>query len=233
MKNKKILIVEDEQIIAENLRYILNEYGYNFVDVAMDVTETQNFFEATAYDLVLMDINLGEDSVMDGIDLIKYLTKRYSFHFMYVTANADAKTVEKVKSTEPAGYIVKPFVNASIYANVEIVLNSFNKKETFSFINKGMHQNVPVSEITYVKADGAYIYFYTINKKKHLIRKSLAEFNNLFPTVFIRIHKSILINKHHIQAYTSQSVKINDLKLPLSRTHKQTFLELIKELSFS
>ncbi len=232
MKHKKILIVEDEQIIAENLRLILNENGYTFVDVAMDVEETTSLFKKNTYDLVLMDINLGDNSPMNGIELIKWLAKIYSFSFLYVTANTDENTIKKAKVTNPAGYIVKPFVSASIYANVAIVLNSIKQEDIFSFFNKGMQQKVLLTDIAYLEADGAYVYIYTLKNTKYLIRKSLLEFKDLYPSAFLRIHKSILINKQHIQGYTSQSVQINGQKLPLGRAFKQQFIMQIKETTF-
>ena len=233
MKNKKILIVEDEQIIAENLRFILNQYNYEFIDVAIDATETKLLFERTSYDLVLMDINLGDLSTMDGIDLIKWLSKTYSFAFMYVTANADEKTVHRAKETQPVGYIVKPFVNTAIYANVEMALNTLKKKEFFTYTNKGTQQKIPLSQITFVKADGSYININTSEENSHFVRKSLTDFEELYKTTFIRVHKSLLVNKSYIQSYTSLLVKVNDIKLPLGRTYKKSFLEQVKEIEFS
>ena len=170
---------------------------------------------------------------MDGIELINCLENNYSFSYLYVTANADEKTVEKAKTTNPAGYIVKPFVNAAIYANVEMVLNSLKKHESFTFVNKGIQQKVSISEITHLKSDGAYADIHLINGNKHLIRTSLRECAERYPSAFIRIHNSILINKNHIQGYTSQTVKVNEEILPLGRTYKTVFLEKIKDLSFS
>ncbi len=233
MKDSKILIVEDEQIIAENLRFILNEYGYNFVDVAMDAEETAVLFQDTSYDLVLMDINLGEFSTIDGIDLIKKLFEKYTFVFMYVTANADEKTVEKAKNTHPVGYIIKPFINTSIYANVEMALSRVQKEEFLIYTNKGMQYQVLLSKVTYIQADGAYINIHTSDNSKHFVRKTLTEISELYPTVFIRIHKSIVINKNYIQSYTSNMVKVNDEKLPLGRTYKSYFLAQAKSHAFS
>ncbi len=230
--DKKILIVEDEQIIAENLRFILNEYGYTFVDVAADADEAKQLFEEKNYHLVLMDINLGETSAMDGIDLIKYLSKLYVFSFIYITANADEKTVSRATQTKPSGYIVKPFINSSIYANVEIALNTLEKEKCFSFVHKGIQQKILISEITYIKSDGSYANIHALNGNTHLIRMTLAECLELYPSVFIRTHKSILINKHNIQGYTSQSVKVNDETLPLGRTYKEYFLQQIKDIPF-
>lgn len=237
IKNKTILIVEDEQIIAENLRFILQEKGYNFVDLAIDVEDTKDLFKKHTYDLVLMDINLGDYSEIDGIDLIKWLTKRYSFSFLYVTANADDKTIGKAKTTKPSGYILKPFVKESIYANVEIVLNTLIEEKYFYFVNKGQNQSVLISEITYLKSDGAYINMHLSNGSVYLLRTSFSECMESLSDFFIRIHKSILINRRHIVGYTSQTVSIkafnDNVKLSLGRAYKQIFLEKIKDLSFS
>lgn len=227
MKNSKILIVEDEQIIAENLRYILNEYGYSYVDVAIDADEAKSLFKANTYNLVLMDINLGDNSTIDGIDLIKELKQDYNFAFMYVTANTDAKTVEKVTETNPNGFVVKPFVSAAIYANVKIALTESEPDTYYKFSHKGMQQKINISKITYIKADGAYIYFHTNTGDTHLLRKSLSELEDLYPKIFVRIHRSLLVNKNHIQSYNNQFVKISDTKLPIGRTYKQSFLEQV------
>lgn len=232
MKYRKILIVEDEQIIAENLRFILLEYNYKNIDIAIDSAEAIQLFEKTSYDLVLMDINLGDFSAIDGIDLIKTLKKKHSFVFIYITANADKQTVEKATTTKPFCYIVKPFIKTSIYANVTMALNSLKKEKFFSSSQKGMQHKIAISKIIYIKADGSYINITTLKDKNHFVRKSLTEFNELYPNIFIRIHKSILINKNYIQAHTSQIVKINNEKLPIGRTYKQNFLNQIKNLNF-
>ena len=233
MKNKKILIVEDELIIAENLRFILNEYGYSSVDVSSNVDETKQLFTKNNYDLVLMDINLGDTSEMDGIDLIKCLNQKYTFIYIYITANADSKTIEKAKTTEPSSYIVKPFINSTIHANVEIALNSLSENIYFTYTKIGMQHKILLSEIMYVEADGSYINIFTSNNEEHLARRSIADFLDLYPNEFIRIHKSVLINKNNIQGYSSLAVKVNDKKLPLGRAYKQKFLDQIKDLSFS
>ncbi len=233
MKEGKILIVEDEQIIAENLRLILNEYGYNNVDVAIDDQETIDLFNQTPYDLVLMDINLGDFSSVDGIDLIKQLSKTYNFVFMYVTANADEKTIDKAKETTPLGYIIKPFINTSIYANVEMALNRIKKEEIFTYSNQGMQYQILLSDIMYLEADGAYIIIYTSDNQSHFVRKSLSEFTELYTLPFIRIHKSYIVHKSHVQAHSSQFVKVNDMKLPLGRAYKTSFLQKVKSTPFA
>lgn len=231
MKNKKILIVEDEQIIAENLRFILNEYGYRNVAIAGDIEEALSLFQETAYHLVLMDINLG-DKNNDGVDLISQLKELQSaFHFIYVTANADEKTVKKAAATNPSGYIVKPFVKESVYANVEMALSIVKEDENiFVFTDRGMKKQVAVSQIQYVMADGSYINVHLVSGEVLVVRQSIANFDDENKEDFIRIHRSIAVNKKHITAYSSTEVKVGEKKLTLGRVYKNKFMAICKSL---
>ncbi len=222
MKNSKILIVEDEQIIAENLKFILNENGYKSVEIAIDVEETLHKVAKKNYSLILMDINLGESSDMDGIDLINQLHKENNFTFIYITANADVKTVRKAKAIQPSpsGYIVKPFVNETVFANVEMALKTLDSEKYLIYSNKGIKEKIRLSEITHIEADGSYSNIFTFNNENYLVRKYLSEISREYPEFFTRIHKSILINKNYIDGYTSQYVKLNNHKLPLGRKYK-------------
>lgn len=227
MKNIAILIVEDEQIIAENLRFILNDYGYSNVDIAIDASDAEALFKTNNYKLVLMDINLGKDSIVDGVDLIKLLLKNYDFRFIYVTANTDDKTIQKAKVTNPAGYVLKPFINTSIYVNVEMAINHILENDFYVHPDKGLKYKIPLKEITYIKSDGAYINIHT-EYDEFFARKSISEFNDQFPEYFIRIHKSTLVNKIYIDGYTSKHVIIKNTTLPIGRNYKNSFLESFK-----
>lgn len=228
MKNKRILIVEDEQIIAENLRLILLNFGYKNVEVAMDSDEAIELFQKSSFHLVLMDINLGEISNLDGIDLIRYLTQHYQFKFLYVSANADLKTIEKAKGTTPSGYIVKPFVNSAIYANVEMALSQVQHKDLFfSYSLKGIPHKLYLNNICYLESDGSYINIITSDKKIIFIRKSLTEFQALFADQFIRIHKSIVVNIDKIIGYQSGYISLEETKLPIGRAYKKSLQDLL------
>jgi len=231
MKNKNILIVEDEQIIAENLRLILLNFGYKRVSVAIDSDEAIDLFRKTSFHLVLMDINLGELSKLDGIELIKYLSKSYDFKYLYVSANADAKTVSRAKETSPCGYIVKPFVNPAIYANVEMALSQIDEDQiSYTYSLKGVPHKIYLNNICYVESDGSYINIITSDRKKINIRKSLNEFKTLFPNKLIRIHKSTLVNTDKINGYKSGYVELEQCKLSVGRAYKSDLAIFISNL---
>lgn len=231
MKSKNILIVENEQIIAENLRLILLNFGYKNISVAIDSDEAIELFQKTSFHLVLMDINLGELSNLDGIDLIKHLSKNYDFKYLYVTANADTKTVSRAKETSPSGYIIKPFVNSSIYANVEMALSQIDESRTsYTYSLKGVPHKIYLNNICYVESDGSYLNIITSDQKKINIRHSLNEFKTLFPNKLIRIHKSTLVNINKIIGYKSGYVELEQGKLSVGRAFKSDLITIISNL---
>jgi AraC-like DNA-binding protein len=125
MKNK-ILIVEDEAVIAMHIQTIVEEYNYEVIDILDTVETAIESIEATFPDLVLIDINLNKDKA--GIDLGHYLLKKDSVPFIYITSYSNPITLEKAKDTRPHGYIVKPFKPSDLISTVSIVLNNFKHR---------------------------------------------------------------------------------------------------------
>jgi len=108
MKKARILIVEDDALIAVAISRMLTKFGYeplSPVERGEDVLES---VKANAPDLILMDIRLG--GVIDGIDAINEVRKQFDTPFVYMTGNSDEKTYKRAIATNPAGYISKPFV---------------------------------------------------------------------------------------------------------------------------
>lgn len=120
MTKAKILIVEDEAIAAENIAGRLQQQGYDvlgIVDTGMAAIEAAKHKQP---DLVLMDIMLKGD--LDGVSAAKAIYTQYQIPVVYMTAFADDKTIERVKDTEPFGYLVKPFKPQELKATVEVAL---------------------------------------------------------------------------------------------------------------
>ncbi|WP_460970013.1 sigma 54-interacting transcriptional regulator [Spirosoma migulaei] len=113
----KILIVEDEYIIANDLELILQEAGYPVIGVADSVSEAVAIMDQQKPDIVLLDIYLkGRET---GIDLAKQLDD-LGIPFIYISANDNKSVLEAVKATQPIGYIVKPFREKDILTTLEI-----------------------------------------------------------------------------------------------------------------
>ncbi len=120
MSTAKILIVEDEAIAAENIASRLQQQGYivtGIVDTGLAAIQAAKLKHP---DLVLMDIMLKGD--MDGIAAAREIYNLHQIPVVYMTAFADEKTIQRVKETEPFGYLVKPFKPQELKATVEVAL---------------------------------------------------------------------------------------------------------------
>lgn len=120
MPEIKILIVEDEAIVAEDIRNSLQSLGYTTFAVVSSGEEAIAKIEEDRPDLVLMDIVLKGD--IDGIEAASQIHSRFNIPVVYLTAFTDKKTIERAKLTEPFGYIVKPFENRELHTTVEMAL---------------------------------------------------------------------------------------------------------------
>lgn len=114
----KVLIVEDEFIIAQDLRMILEKLGYAVMGWAKSVGDALGKLEKELPDIAMLDINLmGEET---GIDLAKKIEDRYQIPYFYVTSYSDDKTLNDIKQTNPKGYILKPFETRDIRVALEV-----------------------------------------------------------------------------------------------------------------
>lgn len=120
MTNARIMIVEDEWIAAEDTRNRLEDLGYTVSSLASTGKEAIQKAEEDKPDLVVTDIVL--EGEMDGIEVAKQIYSRFNIPFIYLTAYADDKILERIKITEPYGYIVKPFTNEDLKIAIELAL---------------------------------------------------------------------------------------------------------------
>ncbi|MBD2461353.1 response regulator [Oscillatoria sp. FACHB-1407] len=117
----KILIVEDEAIVAEDIASCLEKMGYIIVDVVASSNAAIAAAVKYSPDLVLMDIMLQGE--IDGIETSQSICSKLNIPVVYLTANADESTLERAKETGPFGYIIKPFKDRELRAAIEIALS--------------------------------------------------------------------------------------------------------------
>jgi len=117
----KLLVVEDEGIVAKDIQIRLRNLGYEVAAVASSGEEAIQKAAETHPDLVLMDITLKGE--MDGIEAAEEIISRYDIPVVYLTAHTDEKTLQRAKITEPFGYILKPFGEKDLYSTIEISLH--------------------------------------------------------------------------------------------------------------
>jgi DNA-binding NarL/FixJ family response regulator len=126
MNELKILIVEDEPVIAENIAMYLNNYDFTVSAIAYDDEEAISQLKHNTPDAVILDVNL--ESVMNGIEIADHINKNYRLPFLFLTSYADKETLEHAKKVEPWGYIVKPFNEKTLLASLEIAISNFAQR---------------------------------------------------------------------------------------------------------
>ncbi|HJT74731.1 MAG TPA: sigma-54 dependent transcriptional regulator [Chitinophaga sp.] len=121
--NGKILIVEDEFIVANDLRHILKKAGYTVCGIAASVEQAYELIEEKKPDWVLLDIML--KGHLTGIDLGKELMQK-KIPFLYISANTNASILEAAKVTRPYGFLIKPFREKDLFVMLDIASYRYN-----------------------------------------------------------------------------------------------------------
>lgn len=135
MSNTRVLVVEDESIVAKSIQSRLKSLGYTVPAVVSSGEEAVHKAEEIRPDLVLMDIVL--KGRMDGIKAAREIYSRLNIPIVYLTAYSDDNTIERAKLTEPFGYVLKPFEIREIRSAIEIALhkhrveNNLRQKESW------------------------------------------------------------------------------------------------------
>jgi PAS domain S-box-containing protein/putative nucleotidyltransferase with HDIG domain len=123
MNKTKILVVEDESIVARDIQNMLIGLGYEVTAVVSGAKIAVKMAEETRPDLVLMDVMLQGE--VTGVDAAEHIYTQFNIPVVYLTAYADPSTVQRAKKTEPFGYIIKPFEERELQTTIEIALYKY------------------------------------------------------------------------------------------------------------
>lgn len=136
----KILIVEDEAIVAMDLAASLTKEGYLITGIADNAAEAEEIYTNNEADVALVDINIiGE---IDGIELVEKLMLIRECPVIYLTALSDAETLKRMKRTRPSAYLAKPYNMQNVRIAIDLALSNFalmNKPAGPLTPGKGMH----------------------------------------------------------------------------------------------
>ena len=159
MDATRILIVEDDTLIAQEIEIRLIDLGYEIVGAASSGSEAIALAEKLQPALVLMDIMLKGE--MDGIEAADYITRRMQIPIIYLSAFTDKATLQRAKITEPYGYIVKPFTERELQANIEMALYKHQSESKLRMIEKwfgASMRGVGEGVVAMTNADGTISY---------------------------------------------------------------------------
>jgi len=239
----KILIVEDEMIIAANTSLQLGKLGYEVTGIIPRGEEVLQHIQQNTPDIILLDIQL--KGKLDGIETAKLIQHEYDVPIIYLTANTDDAYFNKAKETRPYAFIPKPFKKLDLQRAIELTINRM-QENWVNTLNKELkdedaivledrifvkqHDKMVklfIRDILYIEAERNYCRIFSKNKE-HLVVMTLKNIDRkLPPTHFLRIHRSYIINLYHVDEVAADHVVIGQKALSLSKTYRE---ELLKRL---
>lgn len=248
MPARRILVVEDEVIIAQHLQRLLRQLGYEVAGHAMSAAQALDLVREQAPDLVLIDVMLRGE--LDGIDLANRLRAEAPLPFVFVTSLADAATVARAKLTRPHGYLVKPFNEQEVFVALELAFTAFADERTAATKSADpaaaeptiLHDSIFVrdrrqltkvrfTELLWLQADGNYTVLYT-DDAKYTVISSLKLVEGRLPAAdFVRVHKSYIVALRRITALDEQGVRIGDKSVPVGRSYQAHLMSRLNLLS--
>lgn len=241
MSGIKILLVEDDWIIAKEISLSLNDLGFEVLAHVESGEDALKKITEQKPDLVLLDIGLSGE--LSGIETAQIIKKEHHLPFIFLTALADSSTIEKAKLTEPYAYLVKPVKIETLYSTIEITLyNAAQRKDVTPVLKEGLTINdaifvktkgrlekLQLNQVLWVEASDIYALVCTA-AGKYLLNTSLAAVEEKFPSdSFLRVHRSYIVNVNKIEAIEKDELFINQQRIPIGKTYKD---KLMSKLSF-
>jgi len=231
----KVLIVEDEIIISDDICMTLEEHDYEVTGQAIDYDDAIQSFIESKPDLVLLDINLSGEK--DGIQVAEKIIDLGRVPFIYTSSLGDSVTIARAKGTNPDAYLLKPFKEEQLLASIEIALSNFSNTQDSEKNELAMYNNaifvkdkhrfvkVLVNEILYISKSDNYIDLYT-HSKKYVIRASMGSFlEQLKSEKMYKTNRSFAVNINHITDLSTTIVRIGDIEIPITKSNARSLLE--------
>ncbi len=211
----RVVIVEDELLIAEQLEDILTVNDCSVIGIAQTLEKASNLLHLTP-DFVFLDIQLKNNE--NGIDFGNTLNQK-GIPFIYITANTEVETLKEAVKTNPISYISKPFKSNDVIAALELIRlkHQMKPKITLKLVNKDV--DVFLDDILFCEAKGSYTEIVT-KQKRYTKRINLKDFLEHLESNFVRVHRSFVVNKNQITYKTATSVFFNTLEIPVSKLYK-------------
>lgn len=243
----KILVVEDEMIIGAKISMQLSNLGYEVTGILPRGEEAIAHVKENNVDIILLDIQL--KGKIDGIETATQIKKQFNIPVIYLTANADEATFNRAKATAPAAFISKPFKQLDLQRAIELTISRMGGNEPDPAAGHNLNNEEPVilndrifvrcrdkmikimiSDIWYIEADRNYSRIFTPGKEYLLATTLKAIEEKLSAQLFVRIHRSYLINLSHVDEVGESHVVIANKSIPLSAGLKEHLLEKIQTL---
>ncbi len=232
----KILIVEDEFIIAQSLYSTLEKFDHEVYPICSTYNEAKTFLKQEKPDVIIIDIKLkGSKS---GIDLAETLNETYSIPFIFLTSLTDVDLLNTLKYLNPSGILIKPYNPHELNATLNLVkhksvikrdklVQQFSLDDGLFIKQKTEHIKIMFSDILYIKSNDVYLTIKTVNNQSIRIRATLDAYLKKLNTSFSRVHRSFIVNLSHIDKVYKEHLLIQADIIPIGNTYKPNILKTL------
>jgi two-component system, response regulator PdtaR len=249
----KILIIEDEILVARDLSNLLTDWGYDVLPVCASGQEAIDIFQENRTDLVLADVQIKGE--IDGVETVRLINKIKRVPTIFITAQTDHQTVLRAKTTLPAAYLLKPFNERNLMISIDIAMNNFHQDNVPKtameqcsnsakdvklgadvLLRNGNHlfikqnyrfQKFSIDELVYIEADKNYTVM-VFKQQKIAVRLPLQTVFERLSDIgsIVKVHRSFAVNVIFVEEFSENEVVLPKNKLiPMSAMYKDTFLE--------
>ena len=238
----RILIVEDDMIIAANLSLQLTNLGYEITGIESRGEEAIGHVRTNAPDLLLMDVHL--KGSLSGIATVKAIQEFCDIPVIYVTANSNEATFNEAKETHPKAFISKPFNKLELQRNIELVVaQSVEKTQKSKFSvgvevlgdrifvrHQGKMEKLLLDDIQFIEADRNYSTIVT-DVGRFTLTSTLKTMEEKLPkSHLVRVHRSYIVNISKLDVVADHHLEIGRKVIPLSKSHKELLMRRIQTI---
>jgi DNA-binding LytR/AlgR family response regulator len=243
-----LLIIEDDLILAENLKENLVEMGYVPVGVASELAGAEQLMSLHAPDILIADIHL-EGSDLNGIDIVRQINHEADRPVIYLTSYDDHVYRAQAKVTRPAAYLIKPANKKQIDVAIDFALSNHYAASNTSiatthsllygnaayFIKDGdKYIKLRAEDICVVQGSGSYTIIHTPYKNYTISGYLTKILDQMYISKLVRCHRTYAVNLNNIEAFTTDELIVsigNELiTLPLSASYKNEMLDILVKI---
>ncbi len=247
MNSVKILIVEDEMIIGAKISMQLTNLGFEVTGILPRGEDAIVHVQETKPDIVLLDIHLKGE--INGIETATQLQRLGNIPVIYLTANSDEATFNQAKATRPYAFISKPYKQLDLQRAIELTISRMAEdanglivteagEDDSTFVlndrifvrHKEKMVKIMLADLIYLEADRNYSQMFT-KEKVYVLAVTLKAIEEKLPAkLFLRIHRSYIVNITHIDEVTEGNVKIAEHTIPMGAGMREILLKGLRTL---
>lgn len=240
MNTIKILLVEDEALVAEDIAARLTQKGYEITGIASKAQQALGILQSKDVDIALLDIRLND--AMDGIELACKIRETSPLPVIFLTSMSNDETFERAKMAHPAAYMLKPFNDRELQLAIDLAISNystgkiatntsekpnvrendiFTLKDSIFLRKKEKFERVDFKNILWAEAESNYTTIVTTTGQ-FILSTTLQEVEKqLSPSYFVRIHRSYVVNMQRIDSIEGNMLQINNRSFQVSKSKRE------------